>query len=385
MQIALVTREYPPEIYGGAGVHVGELVKFLRNDINVDVYCMGKPRPDAHSFAIGSEQNFALEVMKTNIEISEAIARKNYDLIHSHTWYANLAGQLAALSLDVPHVITAHSLEPMRPWKREQLGSGYDISCQIEKQAFESASKLIAVSQGMKSDIEKHYPLVHTLDIHVVHNGIDPSVYKPTHNADVLDKYGIDLGKPIVLFVGRITRQKGLPHLLNALSNVEKFAQIVLVASSPDDASIEAEVGKQIAELQSRSDRSVIWIDSHVPLDDLLVLYTEATVFVCPSIYEPLGIVNLEAMACETAVVASSVGGIPEVVAHDVTGLLVNYDHRNTHDFEVNLAIAINELLNDSERAREMGSRARKHVVDNFDWARIARNTIELFESLVVK
>ena len=385
MQIALVTREYPPEIYGGAGVHVGELVKFLRNDINVDVYCMGNPRPDAHSFAIGSEQNFALEVMKTNIEISEAIARKNYDLVHSHTWYANLAGQLAALSLDVPHVITAHSLEPMRPWKREQLGGGYDISCQIEKQAFESASKVIAVSQGMKSDIEKHYPLVHSLDIHVVHNGIDPSVYKPTHNTDILEKYGIDLCKPIVLFVGRITRQKGLPHLLHALSNVEKFAQVVLVASSPDDASIEAEVGKQIAELQSQSDRSVIWIDSHVPLNDLLVLYTEATVFVCPSIYEPLGIVNLEAMACETAVVASSVGGIPEVVAHDVTGLLVNYDHRNTHEFEVNLAIAINELLNDPQRAREMGSRARQHVVDNFDWARIARNTIELYESLVLK
>lgn len=385
MQIALITREYPPEIYGGAGVHVDELVKVLRNSIDVDVYCMGKPRPNAHSFPIGSDQNFALEVMKTNVEISEAIARKNYDLVHSHTWYANLAGQLSALALDIPHVITAHSLEPMRPWKREQLGGGYDISCQIEKQAFESASTIIAVSQGMKSDIEMHYPRVSALDIHVVHNGIDPSVYKPTHNSEVLEKYGIDLAKPVVLFVGRITRQKGLPHLLNALRDVEKFAQVVLVASSPDDASIEAEVKKQIADLQSEHDRSVIWIDSHVPLDDLLVLYTEATVFVCPSIYEPLGIVNLEAMACETAVVASSVGGIPEVVAHGVTGLLVDYDHRNTSEFEVNLAMCINELLNDTERAREMGHRARTHVVDNFDWARIARNTIELYESLVMK
>ena len=385
MQIALVTREYPPEIYGGAGVHVGELVKVLGNSINVDVYCMGKPRLGAHSFPIGRDQNFALEVMKTNIEISEAIARKNYDLVHSHTWYANLAGQLSALSLDIPHVITAHSLEPMRPWKREQLGGGYDISCQIEKQAFESASTIIAVSHGMKSDIETHYPRVKAVDIHVVHNGIDPSVYKPIHNSEVLEKYGIDLAKPVVLFVGRITRQKGLPHLLNALRDVEKFAQVVLVASSPDDASIEAEVKKQIADLQSEKDRSVVWIDTHVPLDELLVLYTEATVFVCPSIYEPLGIVNLEAMACETAVVASSVGGIPEVVAHGVTGLLVDYDHRNTHEFEVNLAMCINELLNDTERARDMGNRARKHVVDNFDWVRIARNTIELYDSLVMK
>lgn len=385
VQIALVTREYPPEIYGGAGVHVGELVKVLRKDITVDVYCMGKPRPDAHSFIIGSDQNFALEVMKTNIEISEVIASKSYDLVHSHTWYANLAGQLAALSLDIPHVITAHSLEPMRPWKREQLGGGYDISCQIEKQAYESASAVIAVSQGMKSDIETHYPLLNALDIHVIHNGIDPTVYQPTHNADVLEKYGIDLGRPIILFVGRITRQKGLPHLLNALNTVEKFAQVVLVASSPDDAAIEAEVSAQVAQLQSQNDRSVIWIDSHVPLDELLVLYTEATVFVCPSIYEPLGIVNLEAMACETAVVASSVGGIPEVVAHGVTGLLVEYDHLDTRQFEANLATCINELLNDTERAREMGKRARKHAVDNFDWARIAHNTIELYESLAEK
>lgn len=385
VQIALVTREYPPEIYGGAGVHVGELVKVLRKDITVDVYCMGKPRPDAHSFAIGSDQNFALEVMKTNIEISEVIASKSYDLVHSHTWYANLAGQLAALSLNIPHVITAHSLEPMRPWKREQLGGGYDISCQIEKQAYESASSVIAVSQGMKSDIETYYPLLNALDIHVIHNGIDPSVYQPTHNADVLEKYGIDLGKPIILFVGRITRQKGLPHLLNALNTVEKFAQVVLVASSPDDAAIEAEVSAQVAQLQSQNNRSVIWIDSHVPLDELLVLYTESTVFVCPSIYEPLGIVNLEAMACETAVVASSVGGIPEVVAHGVTGLLVEYDHLDTRQFEANLATSINELLNDTERAREMGKRARKHAVDNFDWARIARNTIELYESQAEK
>lgn len=385
VQIALVTREYPPEIYGGAGVHVGELVKVLRKDITVDVYCMGKPRPDAHSFIIGSDQNLALEVMKTNIEISEVIASKSYDLVHSHTWYANLAGQLAALSLNIPHVITAHSLEPMRPWKREQLGGGYDISCQIEKQAYESASSVIAVSQGMKSDIETYYPLLNALDIHVIHNGIDPSVYQPTHNADVLEKYGIDLGKPIILFVGRITRQKGLPHLLNALNTVEKFAQVVLVASSPDDAAIEAEVSAQVAQLQSQNNRSVIWIDSHVPLDELLVLYTESTVFVCPSIYEPLGIVNLEAMACETAVVASSVGGIPEVVAHGVTGLLVEYDHLDTRQFEANLATSINELLNDTERAREMGKRARKHAVDNFDWARIARNTIELYESLAEK
>lgn len=383
MQIALITREYPPEIYGGAGVHVGELVKVLRNSIEVDVYCMGKPRSGAHSFTIGSEKNFALEVMKTNIEISEAISQKTYDLVHSHTWYANLAGQLSSLALGIPHVITAHSLEPMRPWKREQLGSGYDISSQIEKQAFETANKVIAVSQGMKVDIEAHYPDVNPLNLQVIHNGIDPAIYKPTHNPDVLEKYGIDLGKPVVLFVGRITRQKGLPHLLNALKEVEKFAQVVLVASSPDDEQIEREVSEQISHLQSEKDRFIVWIDSHVPLHELLVLYSAATVFVCPSIYEPLGIVNLEAMACETAVVASSVGGIPEVVAHDITGLLVDYDPNNTSEFERNLALSINELLNNTKRAHEMGLRARRHVGDNFDWARIARNTVELYESLV--
>lgn len=383
MQIALITREYPPEIYGGAGVHVGELVKVLRNSIEVDVYCMGKPRSGAHSFTIGNEKNFALEVMKTNIEISEVISQKKYDLVHSHTWYANLAGQLSSLALGIPHVITAHSLEPMRPWKREQLGSGYDISSQIEKQAFETANKVIAVSQGMKVDIEAHYPDVNPLNLQVIHNGIDSAVYKPTHNPDVLEKYGIDLGKPVVLFVGRITRQKGLPHLLNALKEVEKFAQVVLVASSPDDEQIEREVSAQISQLQSEKDRFIVWIDSHVPLHELLVLYSAATVFVCPSIYEPLGIVNLEAMACETAVVASSVGGIPEVVAHDITGLLVNYDPNKTSEFERNLALSINELLNDTKRAHEMGRRARRHVGDNFDWARIARNTVELYESLV--
>lgn len=383
MQIALITREYPPEIYGGAGVHVGELVKVLRHHIDVDVYCMGNSRPDAQSFTIGADENFALEVMKTNVDISEAISKKKYDLVHSHTWYANFAGQLSALSLGIPHVITAHSLEPMRPWKREQLGSGYEISSQIEKQAFETASKIIAVSHGMKSDIETEYPDVNPINIDVIHNGIDPAVYKPTYDPSVLTKYGVELDKPIVLFVGRITRQKGLPHLLAALNEVNSASQCVLVASSPDDALIQQEVQDRIAELKSRNMQNIIWIDSHVPLHELLVLYTAATIFVCPSIYEPLGIVNLEAMACETAVVASSVGGIPEVVFDRVTGLLVDYDPRNTDEFERNLALRINELLEDASLAREMGRRAREHVTNNFDWKRIAQNTIELYESLV--
>lgn len=385
MQIALITREYPPEIYGGAGVHVGELVKVLRNLIDVDVYCMGSPRPDAHSFTIGTEENFALEVMRTNVEISEEISKKNYDLIHSHTWYANFAGQLSSLSLGSPHVITAHSLEPMRPWKREQLGSGYEISSQIEKQAFETASKIIAVSQGMKTDIESVYPDINPLNIDVIHNGIDPAVYKPTYDSTVLTKYGIDLDTPIVLFVGRITRQKGLPHLLAALNEVNPASQCVLVASSPDDAQIEQEVQDRIAELRARNKQNIVWIDSHVPLHELLVLYTAATVFVCPSIYEPLGIVNLEAMACETAVVASSVGGIPEVVSHQITGLLVDYDPHNTEEFQRNLALRINELLDDASLACDLGRRAREHVTNNFDWMRIAKNTIELYESLVTR
>ena len=383
MQIALITREYPPEIYGGAGVHVGELVKVLRQLIDVDVYCMGNPRPDAHSFTIGSDENFALEVMKTNVEIAEVLSKKKYDLVHSHTWYANFAGQLSSLSLGIPHVMTAHSLEPMRPWKREQLGSGFEISSQIEKQAIETASKIIAVSHGMKTDIETEYPDVNPKKIEVIHNGIDPAVYKPTYDPAVLAKYGVELDKPIVLFVGRITRQKGLPHLLAALNEINPSSQSVLVASSPDDVQIQQEVQDRIAESKSRNKQNIVWIDSHVPLHELLVLYTAATVFVCPSIYEPLGIVNLEAMACETAVVASSVGGIPEVVSDQVTGLLVDYDPHNTDEFERNLALRINELLDNASLAREMGRRARDHVTNNFDWKRIAQNTIELYESLV--
>lgn len=383
MQIALITREYPPEIYGGAGVHVGELVKVLRHLIDVDVYCMGNPRPDAHSFTLGTDENFALEVMKTNVEISEVLSKKKYDLVHSHTWYANFAGQLSALSLGIPHVITAHSLEPMRPWKREQLGGGYEISSQIEKQAFETANKIIAVSHGMKTDIETQYPDVNPKKIEVIHNGIDPAAYKPTYDPAVLAKYGVKLDKPIVLFVGRITRQKGLLHLLAALKAVNPESQCVLVASSPDDAQIQHEVQDRIAKLQAKNKQNIVWIDSHVPLNELLVLYTAATIFVCPSIYEPLGIVNLEAMACETAVVASSVGGIPEVVSDQVTGLLVDYDPHNTDEFERNLALRINQLLDNASLAREMGQRAREHVTNNFDWNRIAKNTIELYESLV--
>lgn len=383
MQIALITREFPPEIYGGAGVHVAHLSQELQKHLALDVYCMGDARPGAQSFKIASGNNFAFEVMRTNIDIGKAVSSGKYDLVHSHTWYANLAGQLSAMVLGVPHIITAHSLEPMRPWKREQLGAGYEISCQIEKQTFESASKIIAVSYGMKNDIEEHYPNVDPLNIQVIHNGIDPSVYKPTHDPEVLLKYGIALNTPIVLFVGRITRQKGLQHLLNAVKNIEAHAQIVIAASSPDDEEIGNSIQSQILHLQETSTHSVIWINQHIPRSDLLVLYSEATVFVCPSIYEPLGIVNLEAMACQTPVVASSVGGIPEVVAHDVTGLLVKYDPHNTEDFESNLANHINTLLSNPALAREMGIRARDHVVDNFDWARIARNTIELYQSVV--
>jgi starch synthase len=344
---------------------------------------MGRERSDAHSFTIGSDENFALEVMKTNVEISEVISKQNYDLVHSHTWYANFAGQLSSLSLGIPHVMTAHSLEPMRPWKREQLGSGYEISSQIEKQAFETASKIIAVSHGMKTDIETEYPDVNPRKIEVIHNGIDPAVYKPTYDPTVLTKYGVELDKPIVLFVGRITRQKGLPHLLASFKDINPASQCVLVASSPDDAQIQQEVQDRIAELRTSNRQNIVWIDSHVPLHELLVLYTAATVFVCPSIYEPLGIVNLEAMACETAVVASSVGGIPEVVSDRVTGLLVDYDPHKTDEFERNLALRINEVLEDASLAREMGRRAREHVTNNFDWKRIAQNTIELYESLV--
>src|SRR6266545_3955651 len=325
MRVGILTREYPPEVYGGAGVHVEFLCRELRRLVDVEVHCFGSGRSEPGVFAYVPRAgltgaNPALRTIGVDLEIADAVAE--LDVLHSHTWYANLAGVLGATLHGLPHVLTAHSLEPQRPWKAEQLGGGYGVSSWVERQAYETASAIIAVSYGMRADVIAAYPFVDPARVHVIHNGIDTSLYAPSAAVDVLDRYGIDRSRPTALFVGRITRQKGLSHLLAAAPQIDPSVQLVLCAGAPDTAEIAAETASAVAALSSRRS-GVVWVRDMLPRTDLVQLLTHATVFVCPSVYEPLGIVNLEAMACETAVVASAVGGIPEVVADGVTGLLV--------------------------------------------------------------
>ena len=326
MRVALLTREYPPEIYGGAGVHVEYLARELRRLVDLDVHCFGAARPDATAHvanvALG-EANAALRVLSVDVAMAAAIS--GVDLVHSHTWYANMGGHLAKLVYGIPHVMSAHSLEPMRPWKAEQLGGGYALSSWAERTAVEAADAIIAVSSGMRDDVLRTYPAVDPARVHVIYNGIDVAEYAPDPSTDVLEQYGVDPAKPYVLFVGRITRQKGVPYLIEAARQFLPGTQIVLVAGSPDTPEIAAEVAELVADLQSRRD-GVFWLKHMLPKLELIQLIGHAAVFVCPSIYEPLGIVNLEAMACETPVVATNTGGIPEVVVDGETGLLVPFD-----------------------------------------------------------
>ncbi|MDR0944859.1 MAG: glycogen synthase, partial [Bifidobacteriaceae bacterium] len=325
----MVTREYPPAVYGGAGVHVAELVKVLRKRAHVHVRCFGEPRtePGVTAYPEGDPAqagNAALAVFGTDLQI--AGAAQHADIVHSHTWYANLAGHLAALLGGVPHVLTAHSLEPLRPWKAEQLGGGYRLSRWAERTAYQAAARVIAVSAGMRRDILRVYPEVDPDKVVVVHNGIDVDAWHPYRGeaADkVLDLYGIDPGRPTVVFVGRQTRQKGLPYLLRAAARLEPEVQIVLCAGAPDTPEIEAEVKELVGRLRAARGSGVVFIDQMLPHLALMAILTAATVFVCPSIYEPLGIVNLEAMACGVPVVGTATGGIPEVVAAGETGWLV--------------------------------------------------------------
>jgi alpha-maltose-1-phosphate synthase len=304
--------------------------------------------------------------------------------VHSHTWYANFAGQLNALIHDVPHIITAHSLEPFRPWKAEQLGEGYRISSWVEATTYRDADRIIAVSAGMRRDILNAYPKVQPDRVDVVHNGVDTDQYRPDPNAEALDTYRIDPDLPYVLFVGRITRQKGIIHLIRAASRFTEEAQLVLCAAAPDTPELGAETAAAIAELREiRGDERVIWIEEPVPQGALIQLFTHARAFVCPSIYEPLGIVNLEAMACECAVVASNVGGIPEVVADGVTGILVPYDEHEPRAFEHALGDAVNQLLADPARARAMGAAGRARAVTDFGWDAIAQRTIAVYDSAI--
>ena len=385
LKVSVLTREYPPTIYGGAGVHVAQLVPQLRNLIEVDVQCMGEPREGAtaHPENFPPGANAALRVFGADLSMTAAIP-DDVDLVHSHTWYANLAGHLAGLFADIPHVVTAHSLEPHRPWKAEQLGGGYRLSSWAERTAFLAADAVIAVSSGMRTDVLASYVDLDPDKVHVVRNGIDTEEFKPDHGRSVLDTYGIDADRPSVVFVGRITRQKGLIHLVRAASRLDPQTQLVLLAGAPDTPEIAREIGDAFAELE-RTRGNVVWVEKMLPRAEVRQILSHATVFCTPSVYEPLGIVNLEAMACETAVVASAVGGIPEVVVDGRTGYLVPYDPARADDpeavaaFEHGLADRINELTRDPDRAAAFGRAGRQRCIDEFSWATIAAQTVAVY------
>ena len=382
MKIGLITKEWPPHIYGGAGVHALQLTQALRSSIDVDVHSFGAAREDATSHQLPSEftsLNPALAALATDIEIAQAV--EGVDLLHSHTWYANMAGHLGGLLHGIPHVITAHSLEPDRPWKAEQLGGGYQISSWAEKTAYEAADAIIAVSNGMRADVLKAYPQLDPAKVHVILNGVDTNDFAPTIDPSVAEPFGIN-GR-YAIFIGRITRQKGLAHLLRAWKSVNPDVGLVVAAGNPDEPGIGAEIKTLIEDLQSERS-NVWWIEERLQLSQMKVLLSGAELFLCPSIYEPLGIVNLEAMACETAVLASRVGGIPEVVEAGVTGELVDYNGDGT-SFESEFAEAANRLLAQPELLAKYGKAGRKRAIENFSWSAIADQTIELYAQIIAK
>ncbi|MFF4342351.1 glycogen synthase [Kitasatospora sp. NPDC001540] len=389
MRVSVLTREYPPEVYGGAGVHVTELTRALRRRVEVDVHCFGEPRHEegtrAHAVPGALRgANPALGFLGAGLGAAAACA--GTDLVHSHTWYANGAGQVAGLLHGVPHVMTAHSLEPLRPWKAEQLGGGYALSSWLERTAALSADAVIAVSRAMRADVLAAYPEIAPERVHVIHNGIDADAYRPDRSPAVLERFGLDPDRPIVLFVGRVTRQKGLQHLLRAAFELRPEAQLVLCCGQPDTPAIAAEVDGLVADLVRRRD-GVVRIDGMLDPLSLRRLLSRAAVFVCPSLYEPMGIVNLEAMACETAVVATAVGGIPEVVEHGRTGLLVPYEQRDDATGEPTdpaalargLAAAVNALLESPGTAEKFGLAGRERAVREFSWDRVAERTLDVY------
>ena len=385
MRIGLLTREYPPEVYGGAGVHVGSIVPQLRELIDVDVHSFGGPKPDAHHHTVapGLERaNPALQTLSVDLSITAATA--GLDLVHSHTWYANMAGHLAKLLHGIPHVITAHSLEPRRPWKAEQLAGGYALSCWVERSAYAAADAIIAVSHGMRTDVLDVYPELDPDRVHVVHNGVDTDLYRPVPQTEEITRFGIDLDRPIVVFVGRITRQKGVDHLVAAAHDIDPGAQVVLCAGAPDTPELAREIGDAVAAL-SATRRGIFWIQQMLEPVVVRQLLSRATVFVCPSVYEPLGIVNLEAMACGAAVVASDVGGIPEVVDDGKTGLLVHYDEAQPAAYRQGLAAAVNRLISEPGLAKAMGRAGRERAEREFSWAQAAAKTVELYHSVLAE
>ncbi|MET9253885.1 glycogen synthase [Streptomyces sp. NPDC003717] len=380
MRVGLLTREYPPDVYGGAGVHVEFLARELGRLVDLDVHCWGEGHADNvrrhRSWSALDGANDALRTFSVDLAMTAALQGR--DLVHSHTWYANLGGHLAKLLYGVPHVVTAHSLEPLRPWKAEQLGGGYALSSWAERTAIEAADAVVAVSGAMREDILRCYPALEESRVHVVHNGIDTDLYRPDHGTDALDRVGLDRTRPYVLFVGRITRQKGVPHLLRAVRDIDPGVQVGLCAGAPDTPEIDREFRELFAEL-SAAREGVHWIPKMLPRPEVIQLLTHAAVFVCPSVYEPLGIVNLEAMACGTPVVASRVGGIPEVVADGETGVLVDLDD----DFEAGLTRALDAVVGDTAAARRMGEAGRERAVGEFGWDAVARRTVRLYEGIL--
>ena len=396
MRVGILTREYPPEVYGGAGVHVEYLTQKLARHIDVQVHCFGAPRSSPLVAAAyqpwealqgGRPEDAALAAMSVDLAMARGL--EGVDLVHSHTWYANLAGHLAKLVWDVPHVCTSHSLEPLRPWKAEQLGGGYALSLFCERTALLSADAVIAVSEAMRRDLLACYPAVDPGRVHTIHNGIDAGAYVPDHDDAALVRHDIDPGRPLIVFVGRIARQKGIDHLLRAAPQIDRAAQLVLIASAPDTPEIAAET-RGLRDAAQAAGASLVWIEEMVPRPELIQVLSHATAFVCPSIYEPFGLVNLEAMACEAAVVASAVGGIPEIVVDGETGYLVPCDPEAVasdvvaaRQFEATLAERINQLVADPDLATRLGTAGRRRVLERFTWEQVALRTVEVYRQAI--
>lgn len=393
MRIDILSKEYPPEVYGGAGVHVAELTKVLREHADIRVRCFGNERQEAAVTAYPvphtlEDANSALQTFGVDLAMAQDCAGAN--VVHSHTWYANFAGFSAQQLHGIPHVISAHSLEPLRPWKAEQLGGGYRLSSFAERTAYENADAIIAVSAGMRADILRAYPHATPEKVHVVHNGIDVTEWKPSTATDVHERFGIDPGAPTVVFVGRITRQKGLPYLLRALRNLDRGVQVVLCAGAPDTPEIAAEVASLTAELQRERD-GIFLISEMLPRHELTQILSHATTFVCPSVYEPLGIVNLEAMACGLPVVGTATGGIPEVIVDGETGTLVPLAQKqdgtgtplNPEQFISDLSAALNDMVRNPDRAKAMGQAAMQRAREHFSWRSIGERTMDVYRSVL--
>jgi glycogen synthase len=400
MKTLFLTREFPPYVYGGAGVHVEYLSKELSKLMDVEVRCFGDQNENqgtiqVQGFEYGNEKFIeanallkpVLQTLNANIEMN--IQNIDADVVHCHTWYSNFGGILSKLLYGTPLVVTTHSLEPLRPWKREQLGRGYDTSSWIEKTTIEMADAIIAVSKETKEDVLKHFN-VDENKIHMVYNGIDLEEYQESYSNKSLIKHNIDPDLPYVLFVGRITRQKGIIHLVNAIKHLDKDIQVILCAGAPDTQDIAKEMEDLVSEIQKERDH-VIWIDEMLPKSEIIELYSHAAVFCCPSIYEPFGIINIEAMACNTAVVASAVGGIKEVVVHGETGLLIPVEQQNTAPFEPinpekfakDLADGVNQIIADKELREKMAAKGRQRVEEHFSWSEIAKQIKLIYESIV--